>query len=317
MSLTFNLILALFLLAPGLGVFAGLYAGGKPPFRPAPAEPGSIHALAVVSIGALLCHAICGWLFVAMEAYCAGHQCIPVDFNPNPYATILELREAALTKPGAVLDSVHPRLSDQGIAWLFTTLLLVGFVGFVLGLLTIVLVNVTGVMRATVYGWADELLRLGSTKAHVFTAYVLTDTEQDGKLLGYEGALVDMRQSPSGEIRIVVLRDAEPFVVAMKNDSARRQREPDQNAGKVMKVLTIEGAHIKNISFRAFLDPRRLSDRQYNRMKQDGYFDTADISPPRKTKKQSGSELRNNATGAGEPKPKPRRPERRDLQVTR
>jgi len=37
--------------------------------------------------------------------------------------------------------------------------------------------------------------------------------------------------------------------------------------------LTIEGARIKNIAFRPFLDPRRLSDEDYLRMKADGELD--------------------------------------------
>ncbi|MNE67151.1 hypothetical protein D3C77_282510 [compost metagenome] len=65
------------------------------------------------------------------------------------------------------------------------------------------LINRTGFLRPVLYGWVDELLRLKPTKAHVFTAFVLTDTEQDGMLLGYEGALLNLRQSPSGEVRVV------------------------------------------------------------------------------------------------------------------
>ena len=276
MSLTFNLILALFLLAPGLGMFAGVYTGGRAPFRPAPAEPGSIHALALVSIGALLCHALGAWLFVAMEAHCNVRTCIPVDFDPNPYETILDLREALATK--SPVKTPPTPLSSSGVAWLFTGLLIIGFVGFLIGLLAMVIVNRTGMMRATVYGWADEVLRGADTKAHVFTAYVLTDTETDGNLLGYEGSLIDMRQSPSGEIRVVVLKDVEPFVVQMKGDSARRQKveSAGEKSPDLINVLTIEGANIKNIAFRAFLDPRKLTDAQYKRLEKAGELEVND-----------------------------------------
>lgn len=276
MSFTFNLILALFLLAPGLGMFAGVYTGGRRPFRPAAAEPGSIHALALVSIGALLCHALCAWLFVGMDAYCGVWTCASVSYNPNPYEIILELRETMAAGRGAAV----PVLSPGGVAWLFTSLLLIGFVGFMIGLASIALVSKTGFMRSTVYGWVDELLSGADTKAHVFTAFVLTDTEYDGALLGYEGSLIDLRQSPSGEIRVLVLKDAEPFVVQMKEDSARRQKEPLE-AGKLKKtigVLTIEGSHIKNIAFRSYLDPRRLSEREFRRYQGSGDLEvTAEV----------------------------------------
>lgn len=269
MSLTFNLILALFLLAPGLGMFAGVYTGGRAPFRPAPAEPGSIHALALVSIGALLCHALFAWLFAGMDLYCGHGPCFAVGFDPNPYETILDLRQilaASSTNPVPAGE-----LSSGGVAWLFTILLIIGFVGFLFGLLAMLVVNRTGLMRATVYGWADEVLRGADTRAHVFTAYVLTDTEKDGNLLGYEGSLIDMRQSPSGEIRVVVLKDVEPFVVQMESNSARRKPEPTEaKSSDLINVLTIEGAHIKNIAFRAFLDPRALTQAEYDRMMAEG-----------------------------------------------
>lgn len=269
MSLTFNLILALFLLAPGLGMFAGVYTGGRAPFRPAPAEPGSIHALALVSIGALLCHALFAWLFAGMDLYCSHQTCFAVDYDPNPYETILDLREALAADKAAASTGDH--LSASGVAWLFTSLLLIGFVGFLIGLLAMLVVNRTGLMRATVYGWADEVLRGADTKAHVFTAYVLTDTEKDGALLGYEGSLIDMRQSPSGEIRVVVLKDVEPFVVQMETDSARRRPEPvEAKSLDLINVLTIEGAHIKNIAFRAFLDPRDLTEEEFARLQAAG-----------------------------------------------
>lgn len=300
MSLTFNLILALFLLAPGLGMFAGVYTGGRAPFRPAPAEPGSIHALALVSIGALLCHAICAWLFVGMAAVCSSGGCVAVSFDPNPYGMILDLREAMAADKTDAPAVEH--LGASGVAWLFTSLLLIGFVGFVFGLLAMWVVNRTGMMRAVVYGWADEVLRGADTPAHVFTAYVLTDTEKDGSLLGYEGSLIDMRQSPSGEIRVVVLKDAEPFVVEIDGFTARRK--PVAEGAKsfdLMNVLTIEGAQIKNIAFRAFLDPRRLTQTEYNRLKAAGELEVDKTD-------DGGSAAAPAASAAPDPEPaKPKR----------
>jgi hypothetical protein len=56
-TLSFNLILGLFLLAPGLAVFAALYHGSRlGPVESPPPPPGSILALSIVTVGALIAH---------------------------------------------------------------------------------------------------------------------------------------------------------------------------------------------------------------------------------------------------------------------
>ena len=73
MNAGLNLLTALFLLAPGFGVFAGVYLTGlRRPFRPAPAAPGSFLALALVTIGALTAHVISAIPDAAQELLCAA-----------------------------------------------------------------------------------------------------------------------------------------------------------------------------------------------------------------------------------------------------
>lgn len=260
MSLTFNLIVALFLLAPGLGVFAGVYAGGKRPFPPSPAEPGSVHALGLVAVGALVCHAAFAWVFVGMDAWCdSGMACVVVGFEPNPYAIILELRDASALGEGS-----HP---GPMLAWLFSALLLAAGLGLVVGLFGFALLSQVGPFRDTLYGWTGELVTKATTAAHVVTAYVVTDTEIGQMLLGYQGALVDLRQAPDGQIRSVVLSDAHPFVVQVSETSAERQPSPRRIT---IPLLVIEGDHIKNIAFRVILDPSKLNPNQRARMEKTG-----------------------------------------------
>jgi hypothetical protein len=271
-SLTFNLVLALFLLAPGLGIFAGVYAGGRRPFSPSPAEPGSIHALALVAMGALLCHAVWAWTLAWMEAQCATHVCRAVGFEPNPYKIILELRTAPVESPRQ--DSIAPRqlVDAADVAWLFTVLLLTGISGFIAGRLGVATIGRTGLFRATLYGWIDELLSGASTKAHVFTAYVVTDTERNGDLLGYQGSLVDLRQSASGEIRAVVLKECQPFVLRIEDGVGRVTSDRETP----IPLLMLEGTHIRNIAFRVYLDPDRLSDRERRRLEAAGELEVLD-----------------------------------------
>lgn len=278
MSLTFNLILALFLLAPGLGVFAGVYAGGKRPFPPSPAEPGSVHALGLVAVGALVCHALFAWVFVGMGELCDGMKCFRVPFEPNPYAIILQLRDAS-----ALGGSSH---TGPTLAWLFSALFLAAGLGFAVGLGGFALLGRFGPFRDTLYGWTGELVTKATTAAHVVTAYVVTDTEIGALLLGYQGALVDLRQAPDGQIRSVVLSDAHPFVVQVKKTSAERQPSPRRIT---IPLLVIEGDHIKNIAFRVILDPSKLNPNERARLEKTGELasgEDEDVAPTAAVRKR-------------------------------
>lgn len=93
MTFSFNLVVGLFLLAPGFAVFAGVYhSSNLGPVRSPPPPPGSILALSIVSIGALIAHFLGAVLFLVQDWGCrASKACFRVDFDPNAYSAIFNL----------------------------------------------------------------------------------------------------------------------------------------------------------------------------------------------------------------------------------
>src|SRR5271165_3411721 len=85
MVFSYGLVLALFLLAPGLGLYAGLYAGAhRGAFRPAAPSPGSVLTLGIIVLGALFAHTAWALACVADGAWIAAG--LPAIFPPAPNA---------------------------------------------------------------------------------------------------------------------------------------------------------------------------------------------------------------------------------------
>ncbi len=95
MTFSLNLVLGLFLLAPGFAVFAGLYhASHIGPVRSPPPPPGSILALTIVSLGALAAHFLSALVFLAQDWACQTvRHCLTTSFDPNAYTAIFDLAE--------------------------------------------------------------------------------------------------------------------------------------------------------------------------------------------------------------------------------
>ena len=85
MIFSYGLVLALFLLAPGLGLYAGLFAGPHlGAFRPAPPSPGSVLTLGIIVLGALFVHTVWALACAADDAWVTAG--LPSLFPPTPNA---------------------------------------------------------------------------------------------------------------------------------------------------------------------------------------------------------------------------------------
>lgn len=172
MTASFNLLLAVFLLAPGFGFFAGLQLGWlQKPFRPAPPTPGSIVAFALITFGALGTHAIASMAFVTMQIVCTRADfCLTTTFSPNPYVGLLRIR------------SHSDPIGDGQIAALLGGLMAVAIAGLGAGALLAKLFRRFKTFSNSLYGWAAQILEEAATPGHVINAFILSDVESSGTL---------------------------------------------------------------------------------------------------------------------------------------
>jgi hypothetical protein len=236
-----NLLTALFLLAPGFGAFAGVYFTGlRRPFRPAPAAPGSLLALALVTVGALLAHGLSSIPYAIQESVCSAVRCIPVVFQPNPYVTLID-PTAAMGAPGVSLMIALLHLA------------LVALLGFGLGWGGMKVASGYRSFQSFFYGWTDELTNRAPTRYHAINAFVVTDVTHDHLSLGYEGTLLDLRQEASGKFLSATLRDVQAFVIDLQATEVKRTKVPRRDP---IPFMVLEAENVKNVALALYFDAK-------------------------------------------------------------
>lgn len=144
MTITLTVAWALFALAPGLAVFAGLFLSkGKDVIHPAPPAPGSFIALAIVVFGALGLHAVAA-VGLALSDGLGRLTGWTVPFDPNVYRYFLGERTASL----------------MGIesALLLVMLLVLSASGFLLAQRVARKAEPGSTTHALLYGWLSPIL---------------------------------------------------------------------------------------------------------------------------------------------------------------
>lgn len=211
MTIGFNVVLALFILAPGFGVAMGLWAASPhKTFRPAAPPTTSTITLAVVAIGALLAHIAGATAFGAvgelLRAACDRGDVCWIDAEPNPYLVILEA------------GAETPNVNSLEIGW---TLVALGLLTLAANLATRWVVG-RGSFDRLLYGWMSELIRSSAPDNRYAVAYVLTALEKDEHYVGYQGLLDDVTLGPDKEVISVVLSEVSPFYVRLGPDKLER-----------------------------------------------------------------------------------------------
>ncbi len=235
MTFSFNLVLGLFLLAPGLAIFAGVYHGGEQgPIRSPPPPPGSILALAIVTVGALIAHFVGAAVFLIQDVYCAqGGSCLRVSYDPNAYATLFNV--ALLRQPVTGLEA---------FSLLFTIIALTAASFFITRRIAAAPATATA-LRGVLYGWlADVVVASGADEAVL--AYVLSDVQDDGTLVGYEGVVANMTTNADKEVTSVLLSSCETFYLRVTASGVLRRK-----AIRTSRIpqLYLDRSRIKNIAF--------------------------------------------------------------------
>lgn len=244
MNAGLNLLTALFLLAPGFGVFAGVYLTSlRRPFRPAPAAPGSLLALALITIGALVAHGLSSIPYALQDIGCAQWTCLAVSFEPNPYITLIDPRGA----------THQPSLS---LTIALVHLVVVSAMGLFIGWGGMAVASRFKAFQTLFYGWTLELTDRAPTRFHVINAFAVTDVSNDDSNLGYEGTLLDLRQDSGGKLLSATLRDVQAFVLVLK-DGAVERKKVDREAP--IPFMVLEAENVKNVALAVYFDAKAAS----------------------------------------------------------
>lgn len=240
MSFSYTLFLALLLLAPGLGLWAGLRAGERSDLiSQAPETPGSTFSLLVVVFGALLGHILLSALF-ALQAVLARATgcCIAVSFDPNIYRVILTNgRSAGMPSDGAFLS------------W-FVSLLLPALIVGLVGYRASSWRWVRDLREAASFGWLKRWVDLARPSNSFIIAYVVTTLEHEGANVAYEGIVENIALDANRSINMLVLSRCDRFLVRIGTDKV--ERVDTQHAP--IPLIQLEASNFVNVALEVFED---------------------------------------------------------------
>jgi len=241
LTITLTVAWALFALAPGLAVFAGLFLSqGRDVVHPSAPAPASLIALAIVVFGALGLHTAAA-MALAINDITAASLTAPwvVPFDPNVYRYFLGARDA--------------RLMGSEAALLLGLLLLLSALGFWTTRRFARASKPGSTFHAFLYGWVSPILeQLEQEEGYLkhMIAWVVTDLEAGDLAVGYEGQVEMLSLNSDKQIAWLTLRNCETFVIAPDQDVARRKPVPREMA---IPRLQLEGPHVRNVAFAVVL----------------------------------------------------------------
>lgn len=256
MTFSYNLVLALFLLAPGFAAFAGLFFSSHNEQRvhPAPPAPTSVLTLALVSLAALALHAVWAAVLFGQTLWTqAGLPHIEVPFEPNIYDVLLNAGHARA-----------PHLGGGEIAAILLTLTGLSVLGYVVTMAIILSAWGADLTRPFLFGWATSLLKqIDAEKdpayVRLVTAFVLTNIEGEDALFGYEGLLQNLTLTPEKQITSVTLSQVTAFYVKLAPNHFKRVV---LTRTKGIPDLYLPKDQIRNVSFTVFRVPVNKDRRE-------------------------------------------------------
>lgn len=238
MNLSFALVVALFLLAPGFAAYAGLFTGSRSKsFQPASAAPGSLFALGFISVAAIFAHALAALLFWLNEVAFERAGGLAIGIEPNLYVALVAL-------PGG--DTAL--LSGQIVAILFGLVALC-LAAFVAAVRAVRLDAVRARLTVQLYGWLSELVEASRAPDRYVSAFVLTDIEHDGQVLGYEGFLENLSVDSGKQIVSLLLSDSRRFRIRMSDAGVAREALPHEDT---IALIYLEREHVRNVAFTVY-----------------------------------------------------------------
>lgn len=254
MSFSYTLFLALLLLAPGLGVWAGLRIGERSELiSQAPERPGSTFSLMVIVFGALVGHILLSALFTLQQGVCGwSGRCLALGFDPNIYRVILTNGR-----------SVRAPSDLAFLSW-FVSLLLPALIVGLVAYWASSWRWVRDRREAASFGWLKRWVDLARPANSFIIAYVVTKLEHDGANVAYEGIVENIALDDNRAITMVVLSSCDRFLVRVTPDKVERV---DADHAPI-PLIQLEAENFLNVALEVFRDidvPTEESDPAYDR----------------------------------------------------
>lgn len=240
MAITLTVAWALFILAPGLAVFAGLFLSkGKDVIHPAAPPPASLISLGIVVFGSLAMHTSAAVVLALVDSF-GWLSRWRAAIEPNVYRYFLGPRD-------------FDRLGTE-TALLLVLLLVLSAGGFFLARLFGKKAGAGSTLHALLYGWLSPVIaqlepEAGYTK-HLI-AWVVTDLALGDMAIGYEGQVETVSLTPEKQVAWITLTNCETFVLG-KDNSARRHTVERETP---IPRMQIEGPRIVNLAYAVALVP--------------------------------------------------------------
>ena len=95
------------------------------------------------------------------------------------------------------------------------------------------------------YGWLADVA-VGQDRGEAVLAYVVSDVQEDGTVVGYEGVVANMTTNAEKEITSILLDSCEIFYLRVSQRGvSRRKADRDSAIGQ----LYLDRSHIRNVAF--------------------------------------------------------------------
>lgn len=249
MSFSYTLFLALILLAPGLGFWAGLRVGERSDLiSQAPEKSGSTFSLIVIVFGALIGHILMSALYTIQSAWCSWTRlCVVLPFDPNVYRVILSQGRAA----GSPSDTAF---LIWLVALLFPALLVAGLAYKASGWRW-----VRDARETATFGWLKRWVDLARPANSFIIAYVVTTLEHEGANVAYEGIVENIALDENRSISMLVLSSCDRFLIKVSDNKVERidvEHTP-------IPLIQLSSANFVNVALEVFEDVDAAPDEEH------------------------------------------------------
>lgn len=240
MSFSYTLFLALLLLAPGLGLWAGLRVGERTDLiSQAPEKPGSTFSLIVIVFGALTGHILMSALYSFQSAWCHWTTiCIIIPFDPNVYRVILSQGRAAGSFSDVafliwLIGLLLPALLVAGLAYKASSWRWV-----------------RDARETATFGWLKRWVDLARPANSFIIAYVVTTLEHEGANVAYEGIVENIALDENRSISMLVLSNCDRFLIKVSGDKVERV----DSEHTPIPLIQLSSANFVNVALEVFED---------------------------------------------------------------